>query len=60
MEQCAKCPKQESCHEQSIGDLQMIRSIDGFFQTREMAKLEKVIKIFWDRLNKRHQILTGR
>ena len=47
-------------HDESIGDLQMIRSIDGFLRTREIVKLEQSVKIFWDRLRRRHNdIIKG-
>ena len=60
MPDCIKCPQQEDCHSQSIGDLQMVRSIDGFLQTRNIVKAEATVKIFWKRLRERHEQLMGR
>jgi hypothetical protein len=58
--ECLKCPQQETCHDHSIGDLQMIRAIDGFFKVRDMVKLEKSINLFWRRLRTRHETISGR
>lgn len=57
---CKKCPEQMNCHDISLGDLQMIRAIDGFYQIRDLVKLEKAIGIFWRRLLERHNQLTRR
>lgn len=60
MDTCIECPNIDKCHDESIGDLQMIRAIDGFLKTRNIVKAEDAVALFWKRLRERHQRLTGR
>lgn len=60
MADCSECHVIAKSHEEMIGDLTIVRSLDEFLKARDLVKAEKTIDILWKRLRERHQEHMGR